>query len=245
VEGILAVARLVAAWPEASPLLPPLPGPALAVTSFGFCWLCLWRGAPRLLGLPIMAGALVAGMTAPRPDLVVSGDGRLVAVRTPAGVFAQDLPGTSPFARAAILRQLGVAAAQPLPAAGAAAGGVLACTAEACRFRPRPDAAEVVLLRTAPPPRGTRRSAPPEAAAVRAACGSAPLLVAAEPIRPRCGASTTIDRFTVWRDGAQLVRLGPGGPVVVSDRAWRGARPWVPPPPLPGRPEALPLAPRE
>jgi competence protein ComEC len=55
-----------------------------------------------------------------------------------------------------------------------------------------------------------------------------------------------VDRFTVWRDGAHLVRLGADGAQVVSDRSWRGDRPWVPAPPVPGRPDpSLPLAPRE
>ncbi|WP_237217800.1 ComEC/Rec2 family competence protein, partial [Falsiroseomonas oryziterrae] len=61
VEAILGVARLIAAWPEASPVLPPLPGPALAAATLGFCWLAIWRGRMRLLGLPAIAAALAVG----------------------------------------------------------------------------------------------------------------------------------------------------------------------------------------
>lgn len=244
VEAILDTARAVAAWPDSAPVLVPLPGAALAVASFGFCWLGLWRGPVRLLGFAVVAGALLVGLRAPPPDLVVTADARLVALRTAEGVFLQDLPGTSAFVRAAVLRQFGVAAARPLPADGEAAGGAIACTPAACRFRPRPDGPEIVLLRTAPVPRG-RRAAPPEAEAVRAACAGATLVVAAEPLRPRCSATPAIDRFTVWRDGAQAVRVQGGGVSVTSDRARRGDRPWVPPEPMPGRPEALPLAPRD
>uniref|UniRef100_UPI0022EA422E ComEC/Rec2 family competence protein n=1 Tax=Falsiroseomonas oryzae TaxID=2766473 RepID=UPI0022EA422E len=121
VEAILAVARMVAAWPEASPVLRPLPGWALAVASLGFCWLGLWRGPLRLAGVPAIVGALAMGMAQPPADLLVTGDGRLVALRTPSGVFLQEQPGATAFARAALLRRMGVAEAAPLPAQGEAA----------------------------------------------------------------------------------------------------------------------------
>ena len=244
VEGVLATARIVAAWPQAAPVLPPIPGWSLAVASLGFCWLALWRGGLRLAGVPVLAGGLAAGLLAAPPDLLVTGDARLVAFRTTEGVFLQEQPGASAFARAALLRRMGATEARALPAEGEAAGGAIACTPAACRFRPRPDAAEAVLLRSAPPRRGQRFPDPPDPAAVRAACGTAALLVSAEPLRPRCGSGVAIDRFTVWREGAQAVALGGQGARVVSDRAWRGERPWVPAPPLPGRPDPLPMAPR-
>lgn len=242
VEATLAVARVVAAWPEAAPVLPPIPGPALAVASFGFCWLALWRGRLRLAGVPVLAGALAQGLAQAPPDMLVSPDARIVALRTTDGVFLQELPGASGFARDSMLRRLGAGSALPLPVAGAAAQGALACSETACRFHPR-DGADAVLLRTAPPPRG-QRAAPVDTAALRAACGQVAVIVAAEPIRPRCGSGESIDRFTVWRGGAQAVWLGPA-PRVVSDRRWRGDRPWVPGPPVPGQPDPLPVAPRD
>ena len=52
-----------------------------------------------------------------------------------------------------------------------------------------------------------------------------------------------MDRFAVWRDGAHAVWLTANGPVVLSDRAHRGERPWVPLRPAPRyQPENLPLA---
>ncbi|HEV7263706.1 MAG TPA: ComEC/Rec2 family competence protein [Falsiroseomonas sp.] len=243
VEAILAAARAVAAWPAAAPVLAPLPGPALALGVFGYCWLGLWRGRLRLLGLPVIAGALAAGMAQPPPDLLVAGDSRLIALRTADGVFLHRLPGASAFARDVMLRRLGVAEAADLPAEGVVAGGAIACTPAACRFRPRPDAPDVVLFRTAPPARGARRGESPDAAILAEACGRAALLIATEPIRPRCRRSEAIDRFTVWREGAQAARLGLAGPEVLSERSLRGRRLWVPPLPLPGRPEDLPLAP--
>jgi competence protein ComEC len=70
-------------------------------------------------------------------------------------------------------------------------------------------------------------------------CGTAPVILSPEPVRGRCEASAILDRFAVWRDGAHAVWLTPDGPRVVSDRAHRGDRPWVPPRP---RPRAQPSA---
>jgi len=66
-----------------------------------------------------------------------------------------------------------------------------------------------------------------------AQCGAVAVIISAEPIRQRCRQSLLIDRFSVWRDGPHAVWLSPTGVQVISDRAWRGIRPWVPPPPLP------------
>jgi len=77
-------------------------------------------------------------------------------------------------------------------------------------------------------------------------CASASVIVSAEPARRLCPRPwpKLVDRFTVWRDGAVAIWLEPRDVVLLTDRAERGARPWVPPPPTPrARPEpALPPA---
>jgi competence protein ComEC len=42
-----------------------------------------------------------------------------------------------------------------------------------------------------------------------------------------------VDRFTVWRYGATAVWLNGNHATLLTDRTWRGTRPWVPPPPTP------------
>lgn len=50
---------------------------------FGGLWLCLWTSRPRLLGLvPFAFGALGAALS-PTPDLLVTGDGRHLAITVP------------------------------------------------------------------------------------------------------------------------------------------------------------------
>jgi competence protein ComEC len=98
------------------------------------------------------------------------------------------------------------------------------CGGPSCVIRRRP---EVVLLR-----------GPPDAAACTAA-----LVISAEPVELHCEVPK-IDRFTVYREGAQAVWLGPGGVRVVSDRAYRGERPWViPVPTRTGIPRGVKLTP--
>ena len=60
-------------------------------------------------------------------------------------------------------------------------------------------------------------------------------------LRARCPGSQVVDRFSVWRNGPHAAWFEADGIRVVSDRAFRGARPWVPPPPVPrGQPEQPP-----
>jgi IclR family acetate operon transcriptional repressor len=84
-----------------------------------------------------------------------------------------------------------------------------------------------------------------DAAALAAGCGQVALVVATEPIRARCDGSARIDRFTVWRRGSHAVWVTSEGARLRDAATARGDRPWVPPAPAPGRPETLPLAPRD
>jgi competence protein ComEC len=224
------VARSVAAWPGAAQAAAPMPAWGLAVTAFGMLWLCLWRTGWRILGVPVIALGLGSAALVPAPDILVSGDARIIALRTEAaGVFVQRLLGGSGFTRETMLRGWAETAGAPFPREGEAAGGAVACTPVACTLRPRPDGAVAVLVREGAG--GTDRRE-----AIEAACdGRAAVVVAAEPLRARCRGVAAIDRFDVWRNGPHAVWLAGAGQAarVVSDRAWRGERPWVPPVPRP------------
>ncbi len=243
VEAILAIAQAVAALPGAAPVAVPLPAFVLALLALGACWIALWRGALTLLGLPLMVAALVLGLRARPPDVLVSADARITLIRTESGAFLHRLPGASAFVQEGMLRALGVSEASPLPAEGEDSAGAIRCLLTACTVDLH--GATAVLFRPDPPARGARRGAPPDPTALRAACGTAALVVSPEPLRAACRGSAVIDRFSVWRAGAHAVWLTQRGALVQTDRASRGARPWVPPPSQPGRPDPLPPAPRD
>lgn len=84
--GLLALAHAVAAAPGSSAALPAMPDGAFALMVAGGLWLGLWRTRVRWAGLaPVLAGAACA-LATPPPDLVVTGDGRHLAIRTVDGM---------------------------------------------------------------------------------------------------------------------------------------------------------------
>lgn len=229
VEATLLVARTVAAWPGAAMLAAPIPVWGLIVTTLGMLWLCLWNQRWRLLGVPLMLLGISAAAWVTPPDILVSSDARLIAFRTPEGVVLQRASGASALVRESWLRGWGEEGASLLPAAGEAAGGAIRCDAATCIVQLAADGPKVLLLR----PQKARRGETPPPLQAQPYCGQAALLLSPEPIRGRCRGVTSVDRFSVWRNGPHAIWLSPEGIRIVTDRDWRGARPWVPAQPVP------------
>jgi competence protein ComEC len=219
VAAILWIGRTVSALPAAVWQVPHMSGAGLCVLALGLAWLGIWRTRIRLAGIVAIVAGMASPLVDPPPDLLVSPDARLIALRTPHGAFMEAGPGAPKFVRDAWAQYWAVPELQRLPAEGEVADGAARCDAAGCLLRPLPDAAPALLL---------RRHAEPDPAR----CAAAAVLVAAEPARGRCAPywPPLIDRFTVWRHGAYAVWLRPDGPRVLSDHDVRGDRPWVPVP---------------
>jgi competence protein ComEC len=85
---LLWLAHAAAGAPGAVALLPAMPAAAFGLMAAGGLWICLWRTRWRRWGMiPVAAGALWALLT-PAPDLIVTGDGRHLAMRTADGRLA-------------------------------------------------------------------------------------------------------------------------------------------------------------
>jgi len=85
IDLLLWVAHKVAGASGAVATLAAMPRWAFACMLFGSLWLCLWTTRSRLLGLmPFAIGASAAAMS-PGPDILVTGDGRHLAVLDPDG----------------------------------------------------------------------------------------------------------------------------------------------------------------
>jgi competence protein ComEC len=266
-DAIVWVARATAALPEATFAVPHIPAWGLGAFSVGLAWLGIWRTRRRLAGVVLMAAGLASPLVDRPPDLLVSDDARLIAVRVGREAFLQQVQGGSKFTRDAWGQYWAVGsfqaipAAQSLPIAASAApagswpGATGAPVAEpadtgaADGSAIRPDAmtettavfqceADFCLLR----PFADR----PGALLVRgarhpASCDQVSVIVSAEPARGLCPKPwpQLVDRFTVWRYGSTAIWLERDGARVLTDRTERGDRPWVPPVPR-GRKAAAP-----
>lgn len=79
-DALLGLAHLVAESRGAVVMMAAMPPWALGLMIAGGLWLCLWTSRPRLLGLvPFVLGAVAAALS-PTPDLLVTGDGRHLAI---------------------------------------------------------------------------------------------------------------------------------------------------------------------
>ncbi|MEH3105331.1 MAG: ComEC/Rec2 family competence protein [Sphingomonas phyllosphaerae] len=85
---LLWIAKTVAAAPGAVTALPVMPQAAFGAMVVGGLWLAIWRTGWRYAGLlPVAIGAAWTIMT-PVPDLIVTGDGRHLALRGDSGGVA-------------------------------------------------------------------------------------------------------------------------------------------------------------
>lgn len=85
---LLALAHAIGGLPYATTAVPATGAAVFAITMIALLWLMLWRGRIRWLGLPVAVLGLVLTLRAPAPDLLVTADGRHVAVRTADGGMA-------------------------------------------------------------------------------------------------------------------------------------------------------------
>ncbi len=212
IEGILWIGRTVAAWPSATLAVPHMPAWGLCVFSLGLAWLGLWRSRVRLAGVPVMLIGLLSPIVAPAPDILISSEARLIAMRAER-TYLISQSGASKFIREAWQSHLAAGPLLPLRT-----GEPASCGPDFCRLLR--GETQTLILRTR----------------VQPDCAGVDLLVSAEPARGECPAGVPyVDRFSVWRDGAIAIWLTEAGPRIVSDRAYRGDRPWVPGPPTPRR----------
>ena len=211
ISALLAIADAASGWPNATLRIAAPPEWALGLAVAGGLWLCLWHGRWRYWGIVgIVAG--MAGLVWPKPgpDILISEDGQLMAVRAADGGLALSNLRRDRFTRDIWLRADGRTRAQSWPAEGPSEDGALSCDPLGCLYRR--DGALVALVRD---PRAFAED-----------CAAADIVVASIPAPRSCRAEIVIDRFDVWRHGAHAVTLAPEGPVVDRVSDGTGLRPW-------------------
>ncbi|MGD9473190.1 MAG: ComEC/Rec2 family competence protein [Novosphingobium sp.] len=113
-ELLLAIAHWTASQPGSVKTLPSMSGWIFALFICGGVWLALWQGRERLFGLvPIILASLAAWLT-PAPDVLVSGDGRNVAIAGEGGRLLVLRDSKSNFTRDN-LQELSGISSDPIP----------------------------------------------------------------------------------------------------------------------------------
>ena len=214
-EALLGLARHVASVPGAQAALASVP-----VTAFGFIiggglWLMLWHGRVRLAGvLPIAAGAAWALLTPP-PDLLITGDGMHMAVRSADGTLSTLRPRAGDYVRSVLSERAGMIGGlddlDVLPGAD--------CSTDSCRVTlQRGDRSWRVLA--------TRSRYILPYTAFRADCAAADIVVSDRRLpdwcRPRWFKA---DRALLAQTGGLAVTLASGRVETVAEG--EGAHPWV------------------
>ncbi len=85
VSGVIAVAETVSSWPGAVSPVEALPMAGLTLVAAGGLWLCIWRRPWRLAGLVAIAAGMFSLAIVRPPDVLVSGDAKLLGIRSAEG----------------------------------------------------------------------------------------------------------------------------------------------------------------
>ncbi len=224
IDLVIAIAGTIARQPGASFYVPTLPVWGLGLITLGGLWLILWRRPWRLAGLAGVAAGLASLAFAPPPDLLISGDGRTLAVRKADGTLVFASGKGSRFQRQMWLRRSGLAAEQApvrnrhrrgsLALSALKDKGTLSCDQLAC----------VAHIR------GRMVSVIHNPAAAREDCPQADLVIALTTLYrfPCRGPAQIISRLQLARAGTHAVWFRDDGAIRVETVAGRrGRRPWT------------------
>jgi competence protein ComEC len=212
IDLLLLVARWIAQWPGAADYLPAISTAGLLAVTFGGLWLAIWRGRWRIWGTaPILAGFATMAF-ADAPEIVVSGDARLVAVAAANGEYVFSSARAHDFEAEIWMRRAAQEERLAWPEDGYGADGRLLCDALGCLYRLDGRTAAIAW----------------RAEALLEDCAVADLVVSLEPAHDLCvGPAIVIDRFDMWRNGGYAIWIGEDGLRVQSVGEARGDRPWV------------------
>lgn len=133
-DVILWTAHWVADIPGAAVHLPVLPVTGLAVFCLSALWLCLWLGPVRRLGLIGMAAGLLFLPLTPHPDLRISGEGKVVAVRLADGGLAVSTRRAGRFDSDEWAKRDGLSPPRTWAKKGTPDGSLTCATPDACLY---------------------------------------------------------------------------------------------------------------
>ena len=205
---VIAAAQWVASLPGADLRMPAFGTGALVVGSAGLVLVCILRTPLRWAGALVAILGCALALRAPQPDVLVAGDGQVLAVRAADGFLAVHRERGNTFA----VREWLAADADGRDPADPAAVGGFRCDDSAC-IAPLPDGRLVSFVRSAE--------------AFAEDCRRAALVVSARQAPPACEA-VVIDRAVLRAYGAISLRADGAGFSIAATRPPNIERPWAP-----------------
>ncbi|PWC34431.1 competence protein ComEC [Azospirillum sp. TSO35-2] len=215
-RAVIWTAEFFGGLPWASLTVPAMPAEGFAAVVLGGLWLCVWTQRWRWLGMvPILVGLATPALVA-RPDLLVAGDGAVMAVRAADGRLSVSAKSGGRAAEIWRERDGDPTPGDPWPLVGAWSdpgsgdGPQLSCDAWGCLYRVK----------------GRTVALPRLGDALDEDCGVVDAVVTAAVARG-CRAPLVIDRWRLRREGAHALTVTPDSIRVETVRDRRGDRPWT------------------
>ena len=217
INGLLGLAHMVQAMPGSVTLTPAMAPGAFALAAIGLLWMMLWQRRWRWAGtVPLALSALMVATTSP-PDVVISSDGRHVAVRDGSGRYATLRASAGDYVRDQLAEATGeeggfvrlddLASAQ--------------CNDDFCRWTMMSGDRQWSLL-------AARSMYQADWETLIAACAAADIVIAPRRLPQACQAKwLTVDRRMLDRTGGIAIDLSHRTVHTVADSA-RG-KPWTAP----------------
>ncbi len=212
---LLVIAHGTGEAPGAVALLPAMADGAYALMIVGALWMGLWRTKWRRWGvIPFALGAIWA-LSAPRPDVLVTGDGRHVAFLGPDGKVGILRTRARDYVRSTMAESFAIE--DDLPDVDDMKGA--SCTDDACI---------VTMVRGGRPWRilATRTKTPFDKGPLAQACASADIVVSERYLPRDCAPRwLKVDPRLLKRTGGLSIRLG-ANPTVKTVAEGVGSHPW-------------------
>ena len=228
---LIALAHGVADAPGAVATLPVFPPWGFALAVLGGLWLLLWQSGWRWAGAAPLAAGMAVLLIQPRPDLLVTGDGRHVAAAIPGGGYALLRARAGDYVRDSLAEAAGIDA----PMSALADLDHVECNRDFCRWTQaeREGASRRVILAA----RGRDRI---DGADMAAACAAADVVISDRWLPRQCTARwLTLDRDVLAESGGLALYLG-ARPKAVPVLYPGDRHPWRRPEQVSGNDEAVP-----
>ena len=214
-QALLWVAHSISSLPYSVALAPLIAGVTFGMTISGLLWMMLWRTPIRWAGAaPALVGALLIA-TAPAPDILVTKDGRHVALRLHDGRLALLRDRAGDYVRAALSQSAGFGGdLEPLADVPEAS-----CTADLCLVNLKSAAGAFTLL-------ASRSNALVPFNALIMACAEADIVISDRALPRRCAPRwLKLDRPALQKRGGAAITLNRRHIVNAHDP--RDAHPWI------------------